>query len=109
MDVNGWWWRTGRSHRGLGTGASLAMAALTPKEGTEAHSAIQYLARPWELLYWITMDQDQPQEWDWASDKNRSQLMGPKVMSLAAGDPGIRVTRAQLLGNSQDFIPRTFQ
>lgn len=38
------------------------------------------------------MNQDQSQEWDQPIDKNRSQLMGPKMMLLVAGDPCIRKT-----------------
>lgn len=76
----------------MGTGTNLASAAMTPEEEPETHSAIQYLARPWKLLYGITMNQDQSQEWNQPIDKNRSQLMGPKMMSLVAGDPGIRKT-----------------
>lgn len=65
---------------------------MIPEEEPETNSAIQYLARPWELLYGITMNQSQSQEWNQPIDKNRSQLMGPKMMLLVAGDPSIRKT-----------------
>lgn len=74
----------------MGTGTNLASATMTPEEEPETRSAIQYLVRPWELLYGLTMNQDQSQEWNQPIDKNRSQLMGPKMMSLVVGDPGIR-------------------